>query len=157
MHVRIIPLMVSTILEWLNRYMSRDPGYVTCNICTKEGISKELLVTNTIIWVCRTHFDWVCKFKYSQDSLKASIMSSWFDDAATLPDWKKLASAEHVVFNQIHAWILAGVMSDRTEEHLILQTWQSLANMQLRGTLGISLCCDRNTLGTVQPKRLVSA
>jgi len=68
-----------------------------------------------------------------------------------------LASAERVIFNQIHARILVGDMSDQTEEYLDEQTRQLLGNIELRGTLCLSLCHDRNTLDTVWLKRIVSA
>jgi len=36
------------------------------------------------------------------DLLQQKCCGSWFDDAATLPDQTKLASAERVAFNQSH-------------------------------------------------------
>jgi hypothetical protein len=59
--------------------------------------------------------------------------------AATLADQAKLASTEHVVFNQIHFQILVGDMSDHAEEYISLQTRQSLAIMQLSGISDLSL------------------
>jgi len=49
-----------------------------------------------------------------------------FDDTATLPDRVKLASAERVVFNQIHFPDTSGIMSGQVKRKFTPQTRQSL-------------------------------